>query len=246
VPEISQPADLHRRNRLLAALPADAFAFLAERLTVTDVATGEMLYEKDQTVTHAVFPHDCTLSVVAVMTDGRSAEAGNIGNEGCFGIASGFADRRATNRCVVLVPGAASLLPIERLDEAMAHQGAIRELLMRYVKAVLYKTQRYVACSSVHTADMRCCRRLLMMHDRVPDDTFALTQDELARILGVRRATVGQICAGLQEAGIIRYSRGTMTILDRARLEASSCECYGEVRRIFQRLLPKTYEPWPD
>jgi CRP-like cAMP-binding protein len=246
VPEISQPADLHRRNRLLAALPADAFDFLAERLTVTDVATGEMLYEKDQTVTHAVFPHDCTLSVVAVMTDGRSAEAGNIGNEGCFGIASGFADRRATNRCVVQVPGAASLLPIERLDEAMAHQGAIRELLMRYVKAVLYKTQRYVACSSVHTADMRCCRRLLMMHDRVPDDTFALTQDELARILGVRRATVGQICASLQEAGVIRYSRGTMTILDRARLEASSCECYGEVRRIFQRLLPKTYEPWPD
>jgi len=85
-----------------------------------------------------------------------------------------------------------------------------------------------------------------MMHDRVPDDTFALTQDELARILGVRRATIGQICAGLQEAGIIRYSRGTMTVLDRTRLESASCECYGEVRRIFERLLPKTYEPWPN
>ena len=245
MPELPQPADLHRRNRLLAALPPEAFAFLVERLTLAEVATGEMIYEEDQTITHAVFPHDCTLSVVAVMADGRSAEAGSIGNEGCFGIASGFADRRATNRCVVQVAGAASLLPIERLNEAMAQQVVIRDLLMRYVKAVLYKTQRYVACSSVHTADMRCCRRLLMMHDRVPDDTFALTQDELARILGVRRATVGQICAGLQEAGIIRYSRGTMTVLDRTRLESASCECYGEVRRIFERLLPKTYEPWP-
>jgi hypothetical protein len=95
VPELPQPADLHRRNRLLAALPPEAFAFLVERLTLAEVATGEMIYEEDQTITHAVFPHDCTLSVVAVMADGRSAEAGSIGNEGCFGIASGFADRRA-------------------------------------------------------------------------------------------------------------------------------------------------------
>ena len=136
--------------------------------------------------------------------------------------------------------GAASLLPIERLNEAMARQEVIRDLPIRYVKAVLYKTQRYVACSSVHTADMRYCRRLLMMHDRVPDDTFALTQDELARILGVRRASNrADLRHGLQEAGIIRYSRGTMTVLG-TRLESASCECYGEVRRIFERLLPKT------
>jgi CRP-like cAMP-binding protein len=237
------PPGLHRRNRLLAALPDDAFAFLARDLSVATYACDEVVVEKDATITHAVFPHDCTLSVLAVMADGRSAEAGSIGAEGCYGIASGFGDRRTINRCVVQVPGTASLLPISRLEEAMDRHAAVRDILMRYLKAVLQKTQRSVTCSSVHTADRRCCRRLLAMHDRVPGDTFPLTQDDLAQILGVRRATVGQICAGLQEAGIIRYSRGTMTVLDRARLEEAACECYGEVRRIFERLLPMTYAP---
>jgi CRP-like cAMP-binding protein len=235
--------ELHRRNRLLAALPADAYAFVERELDVARFAVGELVLEKNAAITHAIFPHDCTLSVLAVMADGRTAEAGSVGLEGGFGIASGFGDRRTINRCVVQVPGSASLLPIDRLDDAMDRYPGFRDVLMRYVKAVLQKTQRSVACSSVHTADRRCCRRLLMMHDRVPGDTFAVTQDELAQILGVRRATIGQICARLQEDGIIRYSRGTMTIRDRSRLEAASCECYGEVRRIFERLLPKTYEP---
>ncbi len=192
-------------------MPADAFLFIADSLIVSDFAHGDMIYGKEQPITHAVFPHDCTLSVMAVMRDGRSAEAGNIGNEGCYGIASGLGDRRATNGCVVQVPGSASLLPMDEFDEAMTRHEGFRDILMRYMKAVLHKTQRFVACSSVHTADMRCCRRLLMMHDRVPGDTFPLTQDELARLLGVRRATIGQICAGLQEAEIIRYSRGIPT-----------------------------------
>jgi CRP-like cAMP-binding protein len=231
------------RNRLLAALPADAAEFIGPKLATSHFTAGQVVCEKNDPITEAVFPHDCVLSVMAVMDDGRSALTTTIGIEGCLGFASGIADRRAINRCVVQIGGSASLLPLDWLGEAVDRYPAVYDLQLRYVKAVLAKMVQSVACTSLHTVDLRCCRRLLMLHDRVVGDSFQLKQEYMAQMLGVRRATIGEICARLQGAGIIRYSRGTMTILDRSRLENASCECYGESRRIFEQLLPKTYEP---
>jgi CRP-like cAMP-binding protein len=235
----------HRRNRLLAALPDDVYGFLAEAMSLADFTLDQMIYDSGETVTHVVFPHDCILSVVTIMEDGRSTECETIGSEGCFGFLSGFGDRRTVNRCVAQIPGTASLLPIERLDEALARYPALHDILMRYLRAVMAQIQRSVACSSLHTADLRCARKLLRLHDWAHRDTFPVKQDYLARALGVRRATVGEICARLQDEGIIRYSRGVMTILDRPRLEAATCECYSAISRTYERLLPKTFADRP-
>ena len=241
LPESSPPSsDPHRRNRLLAALPSEVLDFLRPKLTVMPLDQGEMLLGPDEATTEAVFPHDCILSVMTVMEDGRSAETTTIGAEGCFGFASGPGDRRAINRCVVQIPGSASRLPLEWLDEAARRYPAVHDLQLRYLKALLTQTQRSVACSSLHTVDLRCCRKLLRIHDWVERDTFPLKQDYLAQTLGVRRATVSQVCAALQDAGIIRYSRGSVTVLDRSRLEAAACECYGAIRQTYERLLPRT------
>jgi CRP-like cAMP-binding protein len=235
------PADPHRRNRLLAALPDEAFAFLKGDLSVSSFDQGRVIYNSNDAVTHVVFPHDCILSIGVVMSDGRSAEVETVGSEGCFGFLSGLGDRHTVNRCVVQIPGTASLVPVEQLDAALAEHPPVRDLLMRYVKAVMAHIQRSVACSSLHAVDLRCCRKLLRLHDWAQRDTFPLKQDYLAQTLGVRRATVGQVCARLQDEGILRYSRGSMTILDRGRLEGETCECYGAIRRTYDRLLPKTF-----
>ena len=234
--------DPHCRNRLLAALPDYAFAFLEPRLSLATLSHGEVVLEPGETIRDAIFPHDCVLSVITTMSDGRGAETATTGNEGCIGFASSLGDRRVIDRCVVQIGGTASRLPLHWLDQAVERYPAVRDLQMRFLKALLAHTFRSVACTSLHTADHRCVRWLLTAHDRVRGDTFPLKQDDLARILGVRRSTVGQTCAQLQEDGIIRYSRGTMTILDRPRLEERACECYGAIRRSYERLLPKSYE----
>jgi CRP-like cAMP-binding protein len=239
---IMNSADPHRRNRLLAALPDEAFASLADGFAAADFVQGQVVCEPGDAITKIIFPHDCILSIGTVMNDGRVAEVETIGSEGCFGFLSGLGDRHAINRCVVQIPGTASLLPVERLDGLLTGYPSARDIMMRYVKALVAHIERSVACSSLHPLDLRCCRKLLRLHDWAHRDTFALKQDYLAQTLGVRRATVGQVCARLQDEGVIRYSRGSITILDRARLEAASCECYGVIRRTYDRLLPKTFK----
>ena len=238
----SAPDLQHRSNRLLAALPNDALEFLAPKLSVSPLTKGQIVFEAGQTIEEAVFPHDCILSVVTTMKDGRSAETATTGNEGCVGFVSSLGDKRVIDRCIVQVGGTATRLPLALLDRAVERYPAVRDLQMRYIKALLAHTFRSVACTSLHTIDLRCSRWLLMAHDRVHGDTFPVKQDYLAQMLGVRRSTVGQTCAQLQDAGIIRYSRGTMTILDRRRLEDTACECYGAIRQTYERLLSKSHE----
>ena len=143
------------------------------------------------------------------------------------------------DRCIVQMDGSATSVPLKAFNRAVDSNPRCGAPTVRYFKAVFAHTLRSVACSSLHTIDLRCARWLLLAHDRVQRDTFSIKQDDLAKMLAVRRSSVGQVCGELQRVGIIRYSRGSITILDRARLEGAACQCYGAIQRIYQRVLPK-------
>ncbi len=175
------------------------------------------------------------------MADGRAAETGTIGPEGFVGFAALRGDETGINRTIVQVPGTASALPLEVLQQAAQRSPALHGLLLRYVKVLLDQSLQAVACNSLHDVQRRCARWLLMCPDRANRDTFSLTQELLVEMLGVRRQGVSEVSSVPQAQGLIRYSRGSITILDREGLGAVSCECYGVIRQITERLLPKTY-----
>ena len=231
----------HRANRLLAALEADDFARLEPHLEALQLAAGTVLYESGDPVRHAYFPHGCVVSLLAVLEDGGSAEVALFGCEGVTGYASSLFSREAFGRYVVQVPGAASRLPIARLSEAAQASPRLRDLLQRYTESLLMQTFQSVACNAVHAVEARCCRWLLSTQDRVGQKDLPLTHEFLAEMLGVQRSTVSLVVRALQTAGLIRQGRGVISVSDRAGLEESACECYGAIRRTFERLLPRTY-----
>lgn len=218
------------RNRILHALRPVAQDFIARRAVTRDIAAGEVLYEADAPFTHAVFPHEGVLSLMAKMENGRSVEKASIGYEGFLGFSVLMGGGTAISRSVVQVPGYASWLSLNDLDEALHEFICVRETMLRYAKALITQTLESVACNSLHSAEQRVSRWLLHAHDRVQGDRFVVTQQAISEILGLRRATVSSACSVLQEMGILDYSRGTITVVDRAALEARACECYGRVR----------------
>jgi CRP-like cAMP-binding protein len=173
------------------------------------------------------------------MRDGRVAETGTIGREGFTGSETILGnDDRANSRCLVQVSGTASKVPLSRLRAFLDERSHAHQLLLTYARALFAQVLQSVACNATHSVEQRCARWLLMTHDRAEADTFDLTQEFLAVMLSVRRASVNVIGKKFQKRGLIRYSRGKITILDRAGLEAASCECYGIIRRVFAQLLP--------
>ena len=234
-------ASRHRANRLLAALEPDDFARLEPHLETLQLAAGRVLYESGETVRHAYFPHGCVVSLLAVLEDGGSAEVALFGCEGVTGYASSLVSREAFGRYVVQVPGSASRVPLARLHEAAEASPRLRDLLQRYTEALLVQTFQSVACNAVHTVEARCCRWILSTQDRVGQRDLPLTHEFLAEMLGVQRSSVSLVVRALQTAGLVRQGRGVISVSDRAGLEESACECYGAIRRTFERLLPRTY-----
>jgi CRP-like cAMP-binding protein len=231
--------DLHGRNGLLAALDSDESEYLRPTLDVLQLERGAVLYEVGQPVEHVYFPHNAVVSLLAVMRDGRVAETGTIGREGFTGSETILGnDDRANSRCLVQVAGMASRVPLSTLRALVNERPHARQMLLAYTRALFAQVLQSVACNATHNVEQRCARWLLMTHDRAEADTFDLTQEFLAVMLSVRRASVNVIGKTFQKRGLIRYSRGKITILDRASLEAASCECYGIVRRVFAQLLP--------
>jgi len=230
----------HRANRLLAALEADDFARLEPHLEALQLAAGTVLYESGETVRHAYFPHGCVVSLLAVLEDGGSAEVALFGREGVLGYASSLVSREAFGRYVVQVPGPASRMPLGRLHEAAEASPRLRDLLQRYTEALLKQTFQSVACNAVHAVEARCCRWILSTQDRVGQADLPLTHEFLAEMLGVQRSTVSLVVRELQTAGLIRQGRGVISVSDRAGLEETACECYGAIRRNFERLLSQT------
>lgn len=228
-------------NRLLAMLTALApaeFARLEPRLEPVALDAGHVAAAADGPFAHVYFPETAVFSVINHMADGAAVEVGTIGNEGFAGIAVLLDAGASANEVVAQIPGFASRVPAAEFAAEIGGQPAFRHLLNRYASAYLTQVAQTAACNRLHGIEARCARWLLMTHDRVGASAqFPLTQEYLAIMLGVRRSGVSVAASALQDAGLIRYSRGAIRVLDRDGLEAAACECYGIVRRHFDRLL---------
>jgi len=228
-------------NRLLAALTPDQFTSLESHLEVVDLPQGRVIYEQGETVTFAYFPCDSVIAITAALDTGGSPEMVTVGRKGMLGLVPLLGDREAFGRSIVQLAGTALRIRYDHLLAAMDADANMRATLLRYLQALLAQALQGVACNAVHPVDARCCRLILMTHDRARQDDLPLTHEVLAAMLGVHRPTVTIATRTLQTAGLITQRRRVISIIDRAGLEEASCECYRLVRRRFEQLLPKTY-----
>lgn len=195
------------------------------------------MFDVDRRIEYVYFPEDALISVVSVMTDGSAVETATIGDEGVVGLPVFLGTDRTPAQAFCQVPGQAYRLESDAFRRELARPGGLRDALSLYTQALFTQVAQSSACNRLHTMRERCARWLLQTHDRVGRDEFPLTQQFLSQMLGVRRATVTEAAGGLQADGLITYEYGRITIRDRRRLEAASCECYEITRREFARLL---------
>jgi len=229
--------DVAVANRLLRALPPDELGRMLPDLVHTRLESGHVLSEPNEIAGRVYFPAGCVVSVVNEMGPSEAAEVGTIGLEGMAGLAAFLDADSIPSRVLVQVPGEALSLDARRLREHAEALPGLHRLLHRYAQAFLIQVGQTASCNRLHEIDRRCARWLLMTHDRVGRDTFMLTHEFLSFMLGVRRAGVTVAAGMLQRAGLIRYTRGRVSIVDRAGLEGAACDCYGIVRDQFDRLL---------
>jgi CRP-like cAMP-binding protein len=229
------------KNRLLSALPSEDRALLAPHLSTVDLEKGRLLYDPGDLIDQVYFPTDCIISLMTLMENGAAIESATIGREGALGLMAAVAPRQSLSRAIVQAPGSALRIASGPLHEAWSRSAALRDLVDRHNEAMFGHAIQSVACNALHAVEARFCRWLLSCHDRLDSNTISLTQEFLADMLGVQRTTVTAVAGSLQTKGLIRYRRGVVDILDRTGLEAMTCECYGAVRRGYQRLLPASF-----
>jgi CRP-like cAMP-binding protein len=224
-------------NQLLSALPKEEYKRLLPNLELVSLNFKQIIYAPDQLIDYVYFPKSGIISLVNVTEDGRTVEAAMVGNEGMAGIPVFLGANRMPGQAISQVVGDAVRMKADVFQREVTPGTSLYNLLLRYTQALLNQISQSVACNCLHPVEGRCCRWLLMCHDRVRSDQFMLTQELISQMLGVRRASVSEVAATLQRAGLIRYTRGKITILDRQGLEAGSCECYRRVKEEFDRLL---------
>ncbi len=223
-------------NRLLKALPPGERDRLGAKLEPVYLPFKELLYDAGGPISHVYFPTNGVLSMLTDMEDG-AVEVGTVGNEGMAGLPVFLGTGTIPSKCYSQVPGDALRMEATALANEVKGGGALHDVLLKYTHYLLAQATQAAACNRLHAAEERLCRWLLMMQDRVGSDWFPLTQEFMAQMLGVRRATVSLTASALQHAGLIRYSRGKVTVVDRAGLEGASCGCYAVVRKEQERLL---------
>ncbi|MFL5577595.1 MAG: Crp/Fnr family transcriptional regulator [Gemmatimonadaceae bacterium] len=227
-----------RRNRLLASLSPDDYSALEPYFGYEEVELLRILIEANEPFTHVFFPLSGVISVVSRLADGKVVETGTVGNEGFANVDVILEGGSAPNTTMMQIPGEVIRVPAPALVSLAQERPGLRRRLLRYAEAYLIQVAQSAACNGAHEIAERCARWLLMTHDRMgATEQFLLTQEVLAEMLGVRRAGVTVAAGMLQKAGLIKYSRGRITVLDRAGLEAASCECYPIVKAHFDRLL---------
>lgn len=224
-------------NSLLASLAKAGLTQLGGKLEVEEYGSGAILCEPYEAAQYVYFPISCVVSIVNTVAGGSTVEVGTVGNEGMAGLAVYLDSGTTSHRTIVQVAGEMSRLPAETLIRAADRSAVVRKLLNRYTLAFLAQVSQTVACNRAHNIDERCARWLLMTHDRVDGDSFSLTHEFLAYMLGVRRAGVTVAAGILQKAGLITYKRGKIVIVDRDGLERAACDCYAIVNREFAELL---------
>ena len=232
------PAGPPTDNRLLAALPRDELELLQPHLKAVAMRLGDPVYEAGAALESVYFPTTSIVSLLYVLADGASAEIAVVGNEGVVGIALFMGGETTPSRAVVQSAGWAYRLRGQLLKDEFLRGGAMQHLLLRYTQALLTQMAQTAVCNRHHSIDQQLCRWLLLSLDRLASQDLRMTQELIANMLGVRREGVTEAAGRLQTAGLIRYSRGHITVLDRAALEARCCECYAVVKRETDRLLP--------
>jgi CRP-like cAMP-binding protein len=227
----------HRANQLLAALEPADFAALEPHLETVTWSKGMIVYETGDRMPYAYFPQDAVVSLITILTDGKTVEMAVFGREALLGLTSALATCRSLGRYVVQVSGIASRIDTEVLRRVLKTRPAIRELCLRFIEALLAQALQSMACNTVHSVEVRCCRWLLTLHDRTGRDTLPLTHDHLSQMLGVQRSTVTLVARSLQSAGLIQQGRGVITVTNRLGLEQAVCGCYGIMRQRFEQIL---------
>ncbi|HSQ71567.1 MAG TPA: Crp/Fnr family transcriptional regulator [Rubrivivax sp.] len=225
-------------NRLLAALPPAEWARWAPRLEPVEMPLGMVLHESGRTLGHIYFPTTAIVSLLYVMEDGASAEIAVVGLEGLVGISLFMGGESTTSRAVVQSAGHGYRIPANVMLVEFNRAGPVMHLLLRYTQALMTQMTQTAVCNRHHSLDQQLCRWLLLSLDRLQGNELVMTQELIANMLGVRREGVTQAAGLLQEAGLISYRRGHITVLDRPGLEARSCECYAVVKTEYDRLLP--------
>jgi len=228
------------RNHLLAALPAVDFERLAARLEPVALPLGEILYGPGGQLQHAYFPTTAIVSLHYVTESGASAEIASVGNEGVVGISLFMGGDTTPSSAVVHTAGQACRMERRLLKEEFDRAGPMQRLLLRYTQALITQMSQTAACNRHHSVEQQLCRWLLVTLDRVPSGQLVMTQELIARMLGVRREGITEAAGNLQHAGCIRYRRGHIEVLDRSGLESRACECYYVVRKELHRLLSDT------
>jgi CRP-like cAMP-binding protein len=225
------------RNRILDGLPAKELGRIKKSLTEVDAAIRDQIYEPNKPFKHVYFPETAIASVVNLMEDGTEIEVATIGYEGMVGLPAFLGRNRSPARSFWQVAGSAFRLDVAFLEKEKRHGTALAAALGLYTQGFFAQIAQSATCNRLHSLEQRCARWLLMTHDRVPSDNFPLKQEFLAQMLGVRRTGISEVAGRLQRKRVIKYSRGFMTVTDRAGLEGLSCECYRVVAREYRRLL---------
>ena len=225
-----------QRNRILGALSGADWARLEGSLQPVPLALGTVIYESGMQLGYVYFPTTAIVSLLYVMADGASAEIAVVGNDGVVGIALFMGGESTPSRAVVQSAGEAYRMRSEVVKQEFIRGGDLQHLLLRYTQALITQMAQTAVCNRHHSIDQQLCRWLLMSLDRLEGDDLAMTQELIANMLGVRREGVTEAAGKLQVAGLIRYSRGHIAVLDRAGIERRCCECYSVVKREADRL----------
>jgi hypothetical protein len=234
---LSDNVRMSYRNRILAALPPDELATVQPHLERVALRTRMVLCDPMRPIPAVVFPEDAVVSQLSIMADGSAIETATVGCEGMTGLPLFHGVEITPEQTFVQVPGEGHRMTAAAFREVLPDCPTLRATLHRFSQALYTLVAQSSGCNRKHSADQRCARWLLLVHDRVGRDTWDLTQLFLSQMLGVRRATVTVAAGALQKAGAIRYTRGRIQVVDRARLEAASCECYGVIRSVADQLL---------
>jgi CRP-like cAMP-binding protein len=224
-------------NRLLAAIPTIELERLRPHLELVSFTLGQVIYESGGQMTHVYFPTDSIISLLYLMENGTTAEIGVTGNEGVVGISLFMGGNTMPNRAVVQSAGSAYRMKAPALQAEFVQGGVFQHVLLRYTQALITQISQTAVCNRLHSVEQQLCRWLLLSYDRLQSNKLVMTHNLIANMLSVRREGISKAAGQLQQREIISYIRGTITLLDRAKLEATVCECYRVVKDEYDRLL---------
>lgn len=223
-------------NQLLAALPESEYQRLAPHLTEVSLDKETVIFEALEPIETVYFPHSVLISIVSILENGLTTEIAIIGRSGMVDLSAIFGNKRSINRAVVQVAGRATKIATDIFKREFDRSEELQRILLRYTSTRISELSQLAACNNHHTIEERLARWLLTVHDLVESDNLPLTQELIGQMLGVRRASVTVTARTFQQAGIIRYTRGNIIIVDREALEATACECYGIIRQQYESI----------